>query len=197
MTSLQNAAASASTSYSGNATLVFNSNGTVTIQRSGYANVTLSTSTPQNIYVSGTATVSGVVSGRVTVGAGTAINIPNNITYSNTQSDVLGLVTPGNVTVTKTTNGDFTIHAAIMSLSNSFTVSGYNAGSYRGNLNIFGGIIQYARGPVGTGNSNGTIATGYAKNYIYDSKLATDPPPNFPNTGKLTLRSFTDQGALH
>jgi hypothetical protein len=33
---------------------------------------------------------------------------------------------------------------------------------------------------VGTVNGNGNIQTGYVKNYSYDSRFLTKPPPDYP-----------------
>jgi hypothetical protein len=44
-------------------------------------------------------------------------------------------------------------------------------------IKVFGGITQFSRGVVGQG---GTSPTGFHKKYIFDSRFATDAPPNFP-----------------
>jgi hypothetical protein len=64
----------------------------------------------------------------------------------------------------------------------SFSVVDYNTKIPPGNLKMMGGIIQKARGPVGT-FSGGAIRTGYVKDYWYDPRLADYPPPYFPTTG--------------
>ncbi|MCE5323806.1 DUF4900 domain-containing protein [bacterium] len=58
-------------------------------------------------------------------------------------------------------------------------------------LKILGGIIQKYRGPVGTFNSStGKLVTGYAKNYVYDPRMAQSPPPYYPTTGKYDRISW-------
>jgi hypothetical protein len=64
----------------------------------------------------------------------------------------------------------------------SFYVANYSSKTPTGTLKITGGIIQKARGAVGT-FSGSTINTGYSKDYYYDPRLADDPPPYFPTTG--------------
>jgi hypothetical protein len=61
-----------------------------------------------------------------------------------------------------------------------FMVEGYNtrASSSCGNLNVYGGIVQNYRGPVGT-----TGGKGYLKNYMFDTRFATNPPPHYPVVG--------------
>lgn len=86
---------------------------------------------------------------------------------------------------------DAWINAVIMSLNTSFTVENFSTGPTsaqpcsgypkgRGCLNVVGGLIQNARGPVGTSSGS-----GYLKRYSYDRCAATDPPPYFPTTGRF------------
>jgi len=67
------------------------------------------------------------------------------------------------------------IHAAILTLSGSFTVDNYWCGSALGNLTVEGAIAQRHRGVVGTGNGN----TGYLKKYSYNQDLKFRSPPHF------------------
>jgi hypothetical protein len=69
------------------------------------------------------------------------------------------------------------VDAAILSTDHSFIVDNYSCGKHLGNLNVWGSIAQFWRGPVGTGG--GSSSTGYTKDYNYDERLATDQPPNF------------------
>jgi hypothetical protein len=200
----------ANVTISGNATLTFNSNGTVTVTQ-GHSSSTYSTNPTTTIYCTGTATVSGTVKGRVTVGAEKGMQIPSNLVYSDKSSDVLGLVSNGSIQITTSayTRADLEIDASILAFgtnngvpgftngsSASFTVQNYNQGSARGTLHVFGGVIQEVRGPVGTGTTSGQMVTGYAKDYQYDQKLLTSPPPNFPTTGTIKVKAFLDTGAL-
>ncbi len=68
------------------------------------------------------------------------------------------------------------IDAAILSLKHSFMVDNYNCGQPLGTLTINGSLVQNFRGAVGTTN-NGTVVTGYVKNYSYDDRLAYLLPP--------------------
>ena len=85
------------------------------------------------------------------------------------------------------------IDAVILALNHSFLVNNFTSGSSLGTLNVFGTIDQDWRGPVGTFGSGGTIATGYAKNYQYDSRLVFLSPPYYlnPGTSQWGLASFT------
>lgn len=72
---------------------------------------------------------------------------------------------------------DITVHAAILSVEHSFTVQNYDKGEQMDDLHVFGGIYQRHRGAVGSSISGGR--TGYTKDYVYDTRLVTYPPPSF------------------
>ena len=61
-----------------------------------------------------------------------------------------------------------------------FTVEKYDTRplSSCSNLNVYGGIVENYRGPVGVVGS-----TGYLKNYIFDTRFKTNPPPHYPVVG--------------
>ena len=139
-----------------------------------------------------------------------AHNVDNSlrIIYCDEQTDVLGILSEQNIQVRTSSNGDFQIDATMMALNGSFGVENYNSGSPRGKLHVYGGITQNLRGAVGTSTVKtirdhwGRVttevvpATGYSKDYSYDPKLSTNPPPYWPTTGKLVLRYFIDRGAV-
>jgi hypothetical protein len=70
------------------------------------------------------------------------------------------------------------IDAAILSLAHSFIVDNYYCGAKLGTLTVNGAIAQYYRGPVGT-VSNGSVTSGYVKNYNYNDEFAYRTPPSF------------------
>jgi len=74
------------------------------------------------------------------------------------------------------------------SVDGSVSVNNYSLGS-TGTLKVIGGLIQSTRGPVGT-LSGGTLAHGYAKDYRYDPRLASTPPPFYPTTGQYDRISW-------
>ncbi|MFN4220517.1 MAG: hypothetical protein ACK4GJ_06350, partial [bacterium] len=75
-----------------------------------------------------------------------------------------------------------------------FMVEDYDRWSYNSNniLHIYGGILQYFRGPVGTFNiSTGSPITGFKKDYRYDPRFAFLKPPLFPTTSRyITVSKF-------
>lgn len=143
--------------------------------------------------------VEGVLSGKLTIAAKNDITVTGNVAYKNgtTGADVLGLVADGDVEiyhpvkcVTAPAAGyscpdlsnidvgltNVTVSAAILSVKHSFTVQNFDEGAKLGNLTVIGGVYQYFRGAVGTGGSSGT---GYGKDYHYDTRLKSLPPPSF------------------
>lgn len=143
--------------------------------------------------------VEGTVKGQITVHSEDEIEIMGDIYYNtnpmddSTSTDMLGIVSEGDVIVDQyayQANGssDLTIHASIMALNTSFEVENYSSGSPRGTLNLLGGIVQKNRGAVGTFySSTGSVASGYAKNYMYDNRLKGSIPPSFPRESVFSI----------
>lgn len=140
------------------------------------------------------------------VNAGKNITITNDIMYNSTpdptqpitaavnqRPGTLGLIAR-NVTVAAGTTRTLDIDAIILAGSESttdgsFGVADYDSKTPTGTINLMGGVIQKARGAVGT-ISGGVLQTGYAKDYWYDPRLADYPPPHFPTTGLYDILSW-------
>ena len=147
----------------------------------------------------GNAIVSGTLDGQLTLGTSDDIIITGNIVYeadpttNPASDDVLGLIAEENVILSATAPYNLTIHASVMAIDNpttaaaldgSFTVENWWVGPAKGTLAVLGGIIQGARGPVGTFNSStGVKLSGYSKEYAYDTRFTSMAPPFFPTTG--------------
>ena len=88
-----------------------------------------------------------------------------------------------------------TIDAAVLALNESFVVNNYGDGGTEGQLNVYGSIQQYARGPVGTFNGN-QMVTGYQKQYTWDPLLDYLFPPSYlvPSTAAWSLSSVSANG---
>ena len=122
----------------------------------------------------------GLIADKDIVIADNAINDPNVTSTS-------GGTTWASMDDTK----DVYIHAVMMALGTSFRAENYSGGptavnncdatiNGRGCIYLSGGIIQQARGPVGTSGG-----TGFAKRYTYDHCAIVNPPPYFPTTGRF------------
>ena len=138
----------------------------------------------------------GKVNGQVTVAtpAGKDINIIDDLIYTNPGNknfvwtdafdpydegftDKLGLIAGGNVILNqswKNNWGDMYVMASILAVTGSFYNSQYTRHPQK-TLHVYGGIAQDSRGPVGMTNGR-----GYIKDYKYDQRFFSDPPPHFP-----------------
>ncbi|HVM60739.1 MAG TPA: hypothetical protein VMV72_07715 [Verrucomicrobiae bacterium] len=138
----------------------------------------------------------GTVTGPLTVVSENDMYIENNITYTHnpvnnpTTTDALGLISQDDIWVDTGAPANLTIDAAMIAAgtstltsdtsSGSFGVIGYDSRTPTGTLTVYGGIVQENRGAVGTLDRHGNIGTGYTKNYSYDSRFLTKPPPDYP-----------------
>jgi hypothetical protein len=135
--------------------------------------------------------IKGTYSQNVTFASGNDIVVTGNLQRTS-DAWMLGLIpdkwarvyhpvnrnlSTGSCSATSGTITDVHIDAAILALTRSFTVDGYECGNGLGDLTIRGAIAQKYRGPVGT--SGGT--TGFIKDYQYDNRLAQRSPPRFMN----------------
>ncbi len=151
--------------------------------------------------------VKGKFKGATTLAAENFVFIVGDITYTDTNDDILGLVgnnavwvwnpvrctrTCGTGTTVSTgsssatysnllADNNRTIQAAILSVAHTFQVQNFNRAGTQGTLNVMGAIAQKYRGPVGTSSSGGAISTGYIKAYEYDSRFKFKAPPKFLN----------------
>jgi hypothetical protein len=135
----------------------------------------------------------GHVTGRLTVASEADMTIGGNITYTTdpsthpTSTDALGLVSKADVWVGTGAPNNLVVDAAIMATgasaaiadNGSFGVVNYNTNPARGTLTIYGGIVQEVRGAVCT-FSGSTVNHGYSKNYSYDPRFISKPPPYYP-----------------
>lgn len=89
------------------------------------------------------------------------------------------------------------IDAAVLALNQSFVVNNYGDGGSEGDLDVYGSIQQFARGPVGTFN-NGAIVTGYSKHYTWDPLLDFVSPPSYlaPSTASWVLQGVSVNAGL-
>lgn len=187
----------------GPTTIVLREDGTmdVTNPHLGWSNE--NRNLPENgaLFVNGgDLTVSGTLNGQLSIGTNRNIVISNNITYNTdprvdpTSLDTLGLIAEKDVVISQNAPQDVEINASIMALGDSFTVESWWQGPAKGTLTVYGGIIQDERGPVGTFNSStNTKVSGYSKDYQYDARLMTEPPPFYPTTGDYVIVSWQEE----
>ena len=146
----------------------------------------------------------GSITGQLTIATEEDAYINGSILYANdprtitNSTDALGIVSGLDIVVGDSAPNNLEIDAAMMATgilkpssgysspfsssvgAGAFGVDSYSSGSPRGILTLYGGIVQENRGPVGTLDGNGNIATGYSKNYSYDKRFIDNPPPFYP-----------------
>ncbi len=202
--SLRAAASSSGIYLTGNSTVVLNADGTMNVTNSNkspkWVNKNMALPTNGALFVNnGNLTISGTLSGRLTVGASSNVNIPNNIVYASdpvvnpSSTDTLGIISERDIVMPSTGPTNLEINACLMALNTSFYLQNWSSTSAKGTLDVYGGIIQKERGPVGTFNaSTGQKISGYSKEYSYDPRLITSPPPFMPTTGDYLTLSWED-----
>jgi hypothetical protein len=212
ITRIQTAANSAGISELSNSghgySLTFNSGGTFTLNKldsSGnkvtpalYSNAAISTYNGA-FYFQDKVQVSGVVQGQVTLAtsSGNDIQIVGNLSYSYPSNvatmfqagfnasdpllvDKCALVSGGDVVVDQTWSGGWTdmyVTASCASVTGSFR-NEYYTSSPQKTLHVYGGVAQMTRGAVGQVSGN-----GFLKDYVYDTRFSTSPPPFLPWIG--------------
>ncbi len=181
----------------GDATVVFNANGTVTINGTNLA-------MPVNgaIFVEGTATVSGTVHGQCSVGAST-INIGGNIIYTvpprtdrnaaiPANPDLLGLISHGDITITAATfnaNHHLQVDAAMISAAGNFGIASNAPSHYIDPTGTYAGTWNGCQASWNTSNApavnlGGNRVRGYEVQHTnFDWNLRDyGVPPFYPTT---------------
>jgi Tfp pilus assembly protein PilX len=100
-----------------------------------------------------------------------------------TGNNVLGLFSSGgSVRIGTGAPSNMNLDAFIMATGSSgaFQVDSYNSGSPRGTFHLRGGAVTKYYGAFFTFNSDGTLKTGYARDYHYDRRGLV--PPYYPTT---------------
>ena len=150
--------------------------------------------------------VKGVLNGNVTIGSvgtGSKVYIDSSIAYSQNPklpdgspnpacTSTLGIVAVNDVMVTDNTdnNNGVTIDASIFSLTGGFGAENYTSRGIDGELHLVGAIQAKDRNPVGTFSGSGTLASGFQKNYDYDTRLKDNPPAGYPKTANFEVRNW-------
>lgn len=109
--------------------------------------------------------------------------------------DMLGIVAQRDIIITENSanNNNIKVQASIYSESGSFQAENYQNRPVSGSIYLYGGVIQNARGPVGTFTTSGgttTITSGFSKRYRYDDRFMIANPPFFPGTGSFEIVSW-------
>jgi hypothetical protein len=137
----------------------------------------------------GRVNIAGTLDGRITFVAEGDIYVTNHLRYTvhptNNSNDALGLISRKDIFVATNCPGNLDVFAHLIAIGDvtsstndgMFTVLNYTTRTACSNLNVYGGIVENYRGPVGQGTK------GYLKNYTFDKRFATNPPPHYPIVG--------------
>ncbi len=200
--SLRVAATAGGLALSGNSTVVLKSNGTMDVTNSakGWNNHNMALPGNGALFVTnGNLIISGTLNGRLTVGSNRDVVVPSNLIYADdprvnpNSDDVLGIISERNALIDDVAPMNVEVDGVIMALNTSFMRENYASGPPKGTLTVYGGIIQDQRGPVGTFNgATGQKLSGYSKDYSYDPRLLSSPPPYMPTTGDYVTLSWEE-----
>ncbi|MBN1674048.1 MAG: hypothetical protein JXR37_23560 [Kiritimatiellae bacterium] len=155
------------------------------------------TSNP-HIYVE----VRGQVSGRVTLVSDGDIRIMDHLTYKEPpwekadSEDMLGLIAKRDIAIYTSAPKNLQVHGHLMATGQrddrGYVYNEDWNGDSKGDLTLFGGIVQKRRGTIGTYSPSSGVQTGFRKNYYFDRRLMVDPPPNYPQLPGLVFGQWDD-----
>jgi len=131
------------------------------------------------LLTTGTLNVQGTLDGRLSVGSLGDIIVQNDCLYErdprNTVSnDMLGIIADQNVIVADNAANrtDCVIQGNIFCREGSLFAENYNSRGISGALQVYGSVVQYERGAVGS-FSGSTLNSGFWKRYRYDPRSTT------------------------
>lgn len=175
--------------------IVFNANGTMSVRKvktvtgdmeiGSYQGAAVNYAIPNNgiIFVEDDVWVEGRVNGRrvavvaadISGGTQKSIYLRNDLLYTQyDQSEVIGLVAQNNIDVTRNSENDLRIDAAL--LAQNGRVGRPHYGDHKDTITVFGSIAT--RGRYGFSYTDGTGYTN--RDLIYDNNFLYAPPPFFP-----------------
>jgi hypothetical protein len=176
--------------FSGEVTVIYMSNGKVRV--TGPAGTVVLPGTAAVIYVDGDVSLQGTVNGKASLIADGDVHITGNIKYSDKSTCFLGVISSKSISFDDTTSKDVEIDGLYAALGGSFLVKDWSKGNPRGTLTVFGSILARYGAPVNTWDSgSGTVATGFVRNMLYDSRCA-DTPSWYPRSRAVMIYAFKD-----
>jgi len=171
---------------------------------SAWTDVNIATLNPPVLFSQKVLWLEGTLDGRLTVGCQTDIHIRDDVLYADSTpgsgpnlgcDDMLGIISRANVIIDYTTANasDCEIHAAIMAMSSAFEVEDPFSYPPRGDLIVYGSITQADWGRICMFEIAGWIIHGYSRKYYYDTRMLTDAPPYYPQTGRYYVSRWDEE----
>ncbi|MCK4510423.1 hypothetical protein KAW64_01725, partial [bacterium] len=150
--------------------------------------------------------ISGTLDGELTIGVDGTIHITDDILYAGSSpgngpdpdcDDILGLIAAGHpkgdiiIDYTFANQNDCEVHGVMMALQKTVEAEDYMHHAVRGDFIIYGGILaDYA---IHLGQySDGVVISGYCRDYHFDPRVATLPPPFFPFAGSFSVEMWEE-----
>jgi len=149
----------------------------------------------------------GVLDGEVTIGVDGDVHIVSDVLYADSTpgsgpndgcDDILGVVaagqSQGNVIIDYTLDNrnDCEMHGVFMALQNTIEAEDYQHHQPRGELILYGGLMAQSAIHLASYNNGGMLRSGYYRNYHYDSRVMTLPPPFFPFASNFSLATWEE-----
>ncbi len=147
--------------------------------------------------------IEGTIDGLISIFCQAAIHIRDDLLYEDSTpgsgpnggcDDLLGVYSRTDIIIDRTTanESDCELHGAFLAFHNSFEIEDPNSGSPRGDLILYGSIVQRWPGRVSTFSVPGSITHGYSRKYHYDIRLAIDAPPYYPQMGTYIVTRWKE-----
>jgi hypothetical protein len=162
--------------------LTLNAGGTIGIEKCTGSNVASTTPTctaylTRNVpsigavYATQAVIVRGTLKGRVTIVSNDNIVIADNISYTNGQQDVLGLIAERNIYIAQYVPNTITWRAAVIARTGAYKLWDCNGSTKNGTYTHVGAVATYG---------GGCMSAFTTRVYTYDDNLKFLQPPFFP-----------------
>ena len=150
--------------------------------------------------------IRGTLDGQLTIGVDGDIHVIDDIIYADSTpgsgpnadcDDVLGLVAAGlpkgNIIIDYTVpnQSDCEVHGVMMALENTIEAEDYQHHAIRGDFIIYGGLLAQKAIHIAE-YSDGVVTSGYYRDYHYDSRVITLPPPFFPFSSNFSVVTWEE-----
>jgi hypothetical protein len=153
--------------------------------------------------------IHGTLDGMLTIGVDSDVYIVDDILYEGSTpgpgggldddcDDMLGLLACGHpwgdivLADTPENWSDLEVHGVMMSLQQNIAVENLTgSGGPRGTFRIHGGMLSDLGFQLAV-YSGGVLTSGYVREYNYDYRVLTMPPPFFPLTGEFEVVTWEE-----
>lgn len=147
--------------------------------------------------------ISGTLDGQLTIGVEGNIEVIGDVLYDGVVpgnppapdcDDALGLIADGDLIIAYTTpnENDCLFYGVVMALEKSVEAEDYQHHDPRGVFEMYGGLIVDYSIHLAQYDNDGNLISGYVRDYHWDNRMITMPPPFFPLTGRFLIDSWEE-----